>query len=154
LIGDLSIERNRALILTFNFVLSEFTAPTWLTKTSLIDVEHRIRELIPYQIYRQDNQTFVLDYLQEVKPYHVQVREFNLAYDGQDSYQGYITDFDNPSYYNQALTIPQYINPVLLPYTKSTAVGTGTASDIADTPADAQIWVESPWKEWYSNYLL
>ena len=153
-VGDLAIERNRALILMFNFILSEFEAPEWLTKTSLIDVVHKIRELIPYQVYRQDNQTFVLDYLQEVKPYHTQVREFNLLYNGLDAYPGMISDFDNPSYYRRDLDLPQFVSPILLPYTKSTAVGTGTPSDIADTASDAQIWLESPWKEWFNNYLL
>jgi hypothetical protein len=66
-IDDLSIERNRLLILMFNFVLTEFEFPDWLNKTSLIDVKHIIRELVPYQIYRPDNQEFVYDYLQEVK---------------------------------------------------------------------------------------
>ena len=77
----------------FNFVLSEFEAPEWLTKTSLIDVDHRIRQLIPYPNYVRDNQDFVSDYIQEVKPYHVQVRSFNLRYDGQDDFLGDVTDF-------------------------------------------------------------
>mgnify|MGYP003345005895 CR=1 FL=1 len=59
-----------------------------------------------------------------------------------------------PSYYDRLLTVPQYINPVLLPYTKSTAVGTGKPSSIADTPADAEIWTLWPWSNWYNNYLL
>jgi hypothetical protein len=153
-IDELAIERNRLLILMFNFILSEQQAPEWLMKTSLIDVEHRIRELVPFQIYRQDNQEFVLDYLQEVKPYHVQVREFNLAYNGQDIYAGMMTDFDVPAYYNINLLIPQYVSPILLPYTQSTAVGTGTPNANSDTPADAEIWIETPWNEWYNNYLL
>ena len=153
-IDELAIERNRLLILMFNFILSEQQAPEWLIKTSLIDVEHRIRELVPFQIYRQDNQEFVLDYLQEVKPYHVQVREFNLAYNGMDDYAGMMTDFDNPAYYNTNLLIPQYISPILLPYTQSTATGTGTPNANSDTPADAQVWTETPWNEWYNNYLL
>jgi hypothetical protein len=153
-IDELAIERNRLLILMFNFILSEQQAPEWLIKTSLIDVEHRIRELLPFQIYRQDNQEFVLDYLQEVKPYHVQVREFNLAYNGQDIYDGMMTDFDVPAYYNTNLLIPQYVSPILLPYTQSTAVGTGTPNANSDTPADAQIWTETPWNAWYNNYLL
>ena len=153
-IDELAIERNRLLVLMFNYILTEFQAPEWLMKTSLIDVEHRIRELVPFQIYRQDNQEFVLDYIQEVKPYHVQIREFNLAYNGQDVYAGMMSDFDCPAYYNTALEIPQYVSPVLLPYTKSSAVGTGTPSTISDTPADAQVWLESPWSEWYNNYLL
>jgi hypothetical protein len=153
-IDELAIERNRLLILMFNYILTEFQSPEWLMKTSLIDVEHRIRELVPFQIYRQDNQEFVLDYIQEVKPYHVQIREFNLAYNGQDIYGGMLSDFDCPAYYNTSLEIPQYVSPILLPYTKSDAVGTGTPSTISDTPADAQIWIESPWSEWYNNYLL
>ena len=81
-IDELQIERNRQLTLMFNFVLSEFAAPEWLVKTSLIDVEHRIRSLTEFQNYSRDNQEFVLDYIQEVKPYHVQIREFNLRYNG------------------------------------------------------------------------
>jgi ubiquitin-activating enzyme E1 len=30
----------------FNFIYSEFTTPDWLVKTSLIDIDHRIRDLI------------------------------------------------------------------------------------------------------------
>jgi len=154
LIDELAIERNRLLILMFNFILSEQEAPEWLIKTSLIDVEHKIRELVPFQIYRQDNQEFVLDYLQEVKPYHVQVREFNLAYNGLDSYAGMISDFDNPAYYNLDLVIPQYVSPILLPYTQSDAAGTGRANNNSDTPANAEIWDDTPWNAWYNNYLL
>jgi hypothetical protein len=139
-INELAIERNRLLILVFNYILSEQQAPEWLMKTSLIDVEHRIRELVPFQVYRQDNQEFVLDYLQEVKPYHVQVREFNLAYNGIDIYSGAMTDFDCPAYYNTNLLIPQYVSPILLPYTQSTAVGTGRANINSDTPADAALF--------------
>ena len=153
-IDDLAVERNRALILIFEYILSEFQAPDWLMKTSLIDVNHKIRSLLPYQIYRQDNQDFVLDYIQEVKPYHVQISAFNLNYNGQDAYAGQISDFDSPSYYDRLLVIPQYVNPVLLPYTKSTATGTGKPNSIADTPANAEIWTLWPWKDWYNNYLL
>jgi hypothetical protein len=151
-INELAIERNKLLILAFEIALSQFEAPEWLTKTSLIDVKHNIRELVPFQVYRRDNQEFVLDYLQEVKPYHVQVKEFFLSYDGIDTYAGTITDFDSPSYFNNDLEIPQYVNPVLLPYTKSTATGTGTPSSIADTPEDAEIWSLTPWDQWYGIY--
>jgi len=154
LIGDLLIERNRALVLMFNYILSEFQAPEWLIKTSLIDVEHKIRELLPYQIYQQDNQDFVVDYIKEVKPYHVQIREINLVYNGLDIYQGTMTDFDLPSYYDTNLVPPKFVSPVLLPYTHSTATGTGIPNLESDTPADDPIWAQQPWSDWYSNYLL
>jgi hypothetical protein len=150
-VDDLLLERNRSLTLMFNYVLSEFAAPEWLVKTSLIDVDHRIRELAPFQNFRQDNQEFVLDYIQEVKPYHVQIREFNLLYNGQDQYLGSLTDFDVPAYYDTDLTVPQYISPVLLPYEAGTAEVDNTLSD-AD--ADALIWQAWPYSQWINNYLL
>jgi len=153
-IDDLAIYRNKALILAFNYMLSEFEAPEWLTKTSLIDVNHKIRELLPFQIFRQDNQDFVLDYIREVKPYHVQIREFNLTYNGQDMYDGQMSDFDVPAYYDRLLDVPRYISPVLLPYTKSNAVGTGTPNGDSDAYSDSEIWTRWPWSQWYANYLL
>jgi hypothetical protein len=51
-----------ALILMFNYVYSEFTAPEWLLKTSLIDVKHKIRALltIPDIFARQPDLCFGL----------------------------------------------------------------------------------------------
>ena len=161
-IDELAIERNKALTLMFNFVLSEFSAPEWLVKTSLIDVDHNIRNLEPFQNYRQDNQEFVLDYIQEVKPYHVQIREFNLLYNGQDAYGGDVTDFDVPAYYNTSLVVPQYTSPILNiddttdpryqePYLHSTHQQDNTLSD---TPTSSLVWQAWPYSQWYNNYLL
>ena len=153
LIGDLAIQRNKALVLMFNFVLSEFSAPEWLVKTSLIDVDHRIRQLIPYQNYVIDNQEFVSDYIQEVKPYHVSVREFNLKYSGFDEFFGDLTDFDLPAYYNTALDVPKFTSPVLLPYGHGTAFNSTTNTQ-SDLPATSPVWGTWPYNQWYSNYLL
>jgi hypothetical protein len=151
-IDELAINRNRSLMLMFEFVMSEFSAPSWLLKTSLIDVNHKIRSLLPYQSYRQDNQDFVLNYIQEVKPYHVQIREFNLQYTGNEEYPGAVTDFDNPAFFDETLTIPQFIAPVLLPYTESDA--NSPTNSNADTASNAEIWTQTPWTDWYNNYTL
>ena len=151
-VDELLIERNRALILVFEYVMSEFAAPDWLIKTSLIDVDHKIRNLLPYQFYNQDNQDFVLNYIQEVKPYHTQIREFNLSYNGNDAYPGLMTDFDLPAYWDTTLTVPQFISPVLLPYTQSTAVSNTNFN--ADTESNSTLWAQTPWDEWYNNYTL
>lgn len=150
-IDDLALERNRALTLMFNFVLSEFSAPEWLVKTSLIDVDHNIRDLTPYQNYRRDNQEFVLDYIQEVKPYHVQIREFNLRYNGFDNFLGSLTDFDLPAYYDTTLEVPQYTSPVLLPYEHGISDVSNILSDVS---ADSQLWATFPYNQWYNNHLL
>jgi hypothetical protein len=151
LIDDLLIERNRLLTLMFDYTLTEQQAPGWITKTSLIDVDHRIRELIPFQNYNRDNQEFVLDYLQEVKPYHVQIREFGLEYFGSDIYLGDVADFDVPAYFDTDLLVPGYVSPILLPYQASVAQASNTLSDAA---ASDPIWQSWPWNQWYANYLL
>jgi hypothetical protein len=143
---DLAIERNRLLILMFDFILSEQVAPIWLTKTSLIDVDHVIRNLQPFQIYRQDNQDFVLNYIQEVKPYHTQIRQFNLIYQGSDTYDGTVTDFDVPAYWDGAQNL--FISPVLDDNPDN------PLSTTSSTPSTSPIWQTLPWNQWYQNYLL
>jgi len=151
-VDELLIERNRSLVLMFEYIMSEFAAPEWLIKTSLIDVDHKIRSLRPYEFYNRDNQDFVLNYIQEVKPYHTQIREFNLSYNGIDEYPGSVTDFDLPAYWDSTLTVPEFISPVLLPYTQSTAVSNTNFN--ADTPSNSTLWAKTPWDEWYNNYTL
>ena len=151
LIDELLIERNRALVLMFSFVYTEFLAPNWLFKTSLIDVNHKISTLDQTQIYQQNNQEFVLDYIQEVKPYHTQIKEFNLGYNALDLNPIAVTDFDVPAYFDTDLDAPQFVSPILLPYTQADTTITSTASDRA---ADAQIWQEEPWNQWFNNFGL
>jgi hypothetical protein len=144
LTGELEIFRNELLMLVFEFILTEQPAPDWLFKTSLVDVDHKIRDLLPYQIFRQDNQDFVLDYIKEVKPYHVKIKEFNLKYDGFDTYDGNVTDFDCPAYYDTA--IQAFLAPALDdsdPPRYSNSV-----------PSSALIWQQLPWSQWFQNYTL
>jgi hypothetical protein len=148
---DLLIYRNQSLMLMFQFIYSEFTSPNWLVKTSYIDVNHTVRGLYPYELYQPDNQTFVLDYLTEVKPYHVQILAFNLIYDGLDSYQGNLTDYDVPAYWDTNLDLQQFVSPILLPYDYSNSLVQSYASDAA---SNAQIWLERPWSDWFNAYTL
>jgi len=150
-INELLIERNQSLVLMFNFIYSEFTAPNWLMKTSYVDVDHTLRALLPYQLYQSDNQTFVENYIQEVKPYHTQILNFNLIYDGMDTYAGMLTDYDVPAYYKTDIDFPQFVSPILTPYTSSNSVAESFVSDAA---SNAAIWMKFPWNQWFSNYLL
>jgi len=154
LVNDLLIERNRALTLMFDYILSEQIAPEWLFKTSLIDVNHKIRQLLPFQNYIRDNQDFVLEYLQEVKPYHVQVREFNLSYNGFDDFFGDVTDFDVPAYFDTNLTVPQYVSPILTNSLAYTHAQAQSFNILSDTPESSVLWSSWPYSQWFNNYLL
>lgn len=144
LIGDLLTERNNLLILTFRYILTEQQAPDWLIKTSLIDVDHTIRDLVPYPTYKQDNQDFVLEYIKEVKPYHSQIREFNLKYKGFNESLQQIDDFDLPAFYDANLD--QFISPVL--------DNTGELSSTSSRPSTDPVWQQWPYSQWYNNYTL
>jgi len=142
--NELEVRRNELLILAFEFIMSEQPAPDWLFKTSLIDVNHKIRDLIEYPIFRRDNQDFVSEYIKEVKPYHVQIREFNLRYEGEDTYNGSVTDFDLPAYYDSLRQ--QFVSPIL--------DDSENPKSLSAVPSTSSIWTTFPWSQWYQNYKL
>lgn len=146
-IDDLSIYKNQLLILVFDFILSEQISPDWLVKTSLIDVSHTIRELKPFRVFKQDNQDFVQDYINEVKPFRTKIKEFNLRYEGSDLFRGTLVDFDVPSYYNESLQ--KFISPIIDDAEKDPSKNTDSVSTSNDT-----IWQTFPYNQWFNNYKL
>lgn len=146
-INELIIERNRSLILMFKYIQSESLQQNnylpWLNKTSLVDVNHRIRELLPYKKFQRDNQEFLAGYLNEAKPYHVYIKNFVYSYDGLDVYGGNLTDFDLPAVYN-----PQsgdFESPQL--------VYSNTYNPNQYLPTDP-IWQQQEYSQWFNNYGL
>ena len=141
LIDDLADHRIDLINLTFEYIKSEQTAVNWLIKTSLVDVEHNIRDLIPYDILQTDNQEFVQKYIEEVKPYHVQIKEFTLKYDGNDLFQGDATDFDLPAQYDDVEET--FISPRL-----------SSDGQVGSYLGNAAIWASGAYSPWYNNYSL
>ena len=145
--NELLIYRNKSLILLFEFIQSETIESQnylpWLNKTSFIDVAHTIRELRPIEVFQTDNQDFLAGYINEVKPYHVVIKEFLFKYTGTDVYSGNITDFDLPAQYDT--TIQQFITPEL--------VYANPSSSNQFLPTDP-IWQTAPYSEWFNNYGL
>ncbi len=136
--------RNQGLILLFNYIISETIESQnylpWLNKTSFIDVAHTIRELLPLEVFQSDNQDFLAGYINEVKPYHVVVKDFLFKYTGVDTWAGDITDFDLPAQYNTNLQ--QYITPEL--------VYANPSSDNQYVPTD-EIWQDPAYTNWFNN---
>jgi len=141
---ELLIFRNKSLILLFEYIQSETVESQnylpWLSKTSLMDVFHTIRELKPLENLQADNQEFLEGYIQETKPYHVVIKEFVFKYTGVDVFEGDITDFDLPSQYNtqqDTFITPQLVNTN--PNNITTFTTTGT------------IWEEEKYQQWFAN---
>jgi len=145
--NELLIHRNKSLILLFEYIQSETVENQnylpWLNKTSLMDVSHTIRELLPLEVFRSDNQDFLAGYINEVKPYHVVIKEFLFKYTKTDVFEGDITDFDIPSQFNT--TVQQFISPEL--------VYANPSGDNQFLPTDP-IWQTAPYSQWFSNYGL
>lgn len=92
-----------------NYVLEEQKTVDWVFKTSFIDILHKIRGLTTPEIYFKENQSYYQQYIEEVKPYHSTIREYVVDYQRNDNYNGYVTDFDLPAYYDPVLQ--QYRSP-------------------------------------------
>lgn len=145
--NEFLIFRNKSLILMFEYIQSESLENQnylpWLNKTSLIDVSHKIRELRPIEVFQSDNQEFLSAYLNEVKPYHVVIKDFLFTYTGNETFEGDITDFDLPSKYNN--TFKQFITPQIV-YQSPDANNEYTPSN--------SIWLDPSYNQWYQNYGL
>jgi len=143
--NDLLIYRNKGLILLFNYIQSETHENQnylpWLNKTSLIDVNHTIRELLPLQNFVSDNQEFLSGYVDEAKPYHVVIKEFLFDYKGTEVYQGDITDFDLPATFDD--TIDKFVSPQLVYRNPNTAYEFDT---------DSIVWENEKYAQWFNNY--
>ena len=142
--NELLIHRNKSLVLLFEYIQSE-TGETqnylpWLNKTSLIDVDHTIRELLPISVFQSDNQEFLTGYLNETKPYHVVIKEFVFKYTGSEVYGGNISDFDIPAQWTPSLN--QFISPELV-YSNAS----GESEYVLGDP----IWQTQPYAAWYQN---
>lgn len=144
---DQPLFRNKALILLFEYIQSETIENQnylpWLNKTSLVDVAHTIRNLEPLQVYQSDNQDFLAGYINEVKPYHVVVKDFLFKYTGEEIYTGDISDFDLPAQYDSQTE--SFISPQL--------VYTGVSSDSEFLPSSS-VWQNPEYTQWYQNYGL
>lgn len=144
-VGDLLIYRNESLILLFSYIQSETSESQnflpWLNKTSLVDVEHTIRELLPFEVFKSDNQDFLAGYINEVKPYHVVIKEFVFKYTGEEVYDGNFTDFDLPATYNA--NFEKFISPQLVYNSSSNEY----EYDLSD-----DIWATAPYNQWFANF--
>lgn len=147
-VSDLLIHRNKSLILLFEYIQAETIESQnylpWLNKTSLADVSHVIRELLPYEVYKTDDQTFLSGYVNETKPYHVVIKDFLFKYTKTDVFEGDVTDFDVPAAYNS--TDQQFISPQLV-YTIDT-------SGIYEYNAQDPIWQTNAYSQWFQNFGL
>ena len=138
-VDQLKGEFNNMFFVLVNYLLTEQNYVDWLFKTSFISVTHQLRALAQYPSYSVDDQTYYQSYIEEVAPYRTTIREYLVQYDGTDEYQGNLTDFDLPAYYDTSTGYGIFRSP------------SGEYPYVAE---DEATWQTFPYNQWYDNRTL
>ena len=99
-IKSLSDKFSTLFFLMINYMFTEQKSVDWIFKSSFLTAMHNIRSLAQYPSYAKDNQSYYQQFIDEVKPYRTQMREYVLNYDGQDVFSSNIADFDPSGFYD------------------------------------------------------
>ena len=102
-VGNLELEYNNLFFACLRYVFSEQSYVDWAFKTSFIKAKHNVGKLIQKTNYQNDNLPSFEEYVNEVKPYKTNIREYLSAYEGNDNTSSVITDYDLPAVYNTNL---------------------------------------------------
>ena len=94
------IEQNKLFFSMINYVHVEQPVVDWAFKTSYIVITGYTEELRQTEIIYPDIIGPLFDYINEVKPYHVKIRDFSRRVGYLDDAKICATDFDKPVYQN------------------------------------------------------
>jgi hypothetical protein len=129
-IGSLRVYWNYTFFKAVKYAFSEQKFLDWAFKTAFLNIKNLAGSLDQRPVYKFQDSSYYEDYIKEVKPYHSNIRNYQVNYSNIEPTSSYITDFDLPSYYdtatNQLLTV-----------------------QIGDSLLDVY-----PWKGWGDNYGL
>jgi len=131
-VGELKGEYNNLFFIGLRKVLEEQGYVDWLFKTSFLNVKNNFRELTQRKTYTTGADSYVEEYIKEVKPFHTKLREYKVGYNKTETQDGLFTDFDNPPFYDQEIKTIRNL-------------------DVGST-ADATRITEYPHKIWNDSY--
>jgi hypothetical protein len=129
-------ERNELFFTMVNIVFTQHEEIDWVFKTSFLSMNGMKERLIQSPIAQRNHTQNIIEYVEEIKPYHVKIREIvrSLVPD-MDIAHFKVTDFDRPLYFDDTL------NNGLGDYRK------------IDPNTDLYIFENySPWMDWHANY--
>ena len=129
---------NKFFFKAVKYALSEQPSLDWTFKTTFIDVINHAGSLDQRPTYKLQNSSYYEEWINEVKPYHTQIRRFITAYTGTDITNTFTSDFDLPAFYNSStgkFETPSATNAILnyYPYRNWTENYTMGVSEIVVT---------------------
>jgi hypothetical protein len=128
------LEVNEIFFSMVHFVHAQQDQVPWAFKTSFLNVGGYNEALTQTPVEPIDNTTNLLDYLAEVAPYRVHIREFTrIVTPNMENAVVQATDFDFPLYYDP--TTGKYRN-----------------LDISNPNDLAIVQTTRPWSDWYKTY--
>ena len=127
-------ELNTIFFNMVRFAFSENQVIDWAFKTSYILFGGVIENLGQDTVLRPVLFDSLIDYITEVKPYHVKFREYaRRIATALDSYNYNVTDFDNPVWLDSVSGEYKPLDPM--------------------SAGDQDVLSTRPWKYWFENYL-
>ena len=126
-VNELKVNWNLFFFKAVKYALTEQKLLDWAFKTSFINVVNNAGLLDQRPVYKLSNTDYYEQYLEEVKPYHTNIRTFTSKNSVTDPTHTYTTDFDLPSVYNKTTGMFESIE-----------IGSDKLS-------------EYPWKSWADN---
>lgn len=106
----------------------------WAFKTSFINLRGFAEQLVPSTQYTTNKINSLIQYVNEVKPYHVKIRQFVDWRTAQDEYTSASVDFDKPPYQERDQT--------------------ARILDVQSASDQVILNTNDRYTAWYRNYLL
>lgn len=100
-VADLKINWNLLFFKSVRYALSEQKLLDWAFKTSFINVVNNAGALTQPPVYKLRDSVYYEDYINEVKPYHTQIRNFTVNHSVLDTSKSETTEIER----NGAITI-------------------------------------------------
>lgn len=113
----------------------------WVFKTSFLYLGGCYEKLLQYPTVQPDIIDNVIEYITDVKPYHVSIRDYKSTYTvGPDACNIHVSDFDFPTYNGR----------VLKPFVSGNLNYNNYDSNSDDTMT---VEKDTYWSDWYNNYM-
>lgn len=98
---DFKVYWNEFFFAAVKYAFSEQKFLDWAFKTSFISIKNYAGNLSQRKVYKLQNSSYLEKYIQEIKPYKTNIRNYITSYDNVENSYTYNNDFDYPAVFNQ-----------------------------------------------------
>lgn len=141
MIGANIVDQNKLFFSMMNYVLSEQRNPDWLFKSSYIYIKENNQPLNQVQLYIPDQINNIINYINDIKPYHTKIRDYTSTYQISDLALGTATEV-----YDMNIKIkfgPDFLE-----------AGNGEWDVQCNSSTDSTTWVALPWDSYSWDVCL